>query len=354
MSIKHPIKNSNKSKILIVDDEERILNSLKSLFRMDYDVTTTTDGYEALRLLKESEYNLIISDQRMPIMKGVDLLVQAKEVSPNTIRVLLTGFSDLADLIGSVNDGEIFRFISKPWDNDEIASIVNEGVNISIALAAEQYRQTLDSSEPIAEREDSNIEQLICFASKHIATKGMDDIDFVDKIGKYKNPASPIVKNESVLTINIDDNMFDFISATLPNCVLYRAKNHDHAIKILSEHEIAVIVSIMDGDHTLDAEFFSTLKKEQPQIISIVIGPSGDANALTQLINYARVFRYMFKPMKPSLLGVYLNSALEEYEKLKKSPARLKVQSTFKPEDESVVPVSKGFLSAIKSLKRFF
>lgn len=343
------IPASNKSKVLFVDDEERILSSLKALFRMKYDVITTSDGYEALRLLKEHKFDLIISDQRMPIMKGVDLLIQAKTISPNTVRVLLTGFSDLADLMGSVNDGEIFRFVSKPWDNDEITEIVSDGVNIGIELSAAEYSSQSEHSSDEAD--------IIDFAKKHVQSKGLANAELKPAANnlRYTNPSEPLIKNQGVIAINVDTRMFDLISASLPHCIIYSAKSHDHAIEILGAHEVAVIVSMMDGGHQADSEFFASLKKEQPQITSIIIGPSGDADALTELINYARVFRYMFQPMKPELLGVYLQSAFKEYEKHQRSPTLLKLQSTFQPKNELESPIAKSrFGSAIKGLKRFF
>lgn len=345
--LKHPV--SNKSKVLFVDDEERVLSSLKALFRLKYDVVTTSDGYEALRLLKEHKFDLIISDQRMPIMKGVDLLLQAKNISPNTVRVLLTGFSDLADLMGSVNDGEIFRFVSKPWDNDEISGVVSDGVNIGIELSAAEY----------ASQAEQSAENIFEFAEKHVQSKGIADaqlrpIEIKSSTLRYTSPSEPLIRNEGIIAINADTIMFDLISATLPHCIIYSAKSHDHAIEILSKNDVGVIVSVMNGSHKADSEFFASLKKERPEITSIIIGPSGDADALTELINYARVFRYMFKPMKPELFGVYLQSALKEHDKNKSSPTLLKLQTAFKPKDESNSPVViSRFSAAIKGIKRF-
>ncbi|MEZ5477768.1 MAG: response regulator [Thiolinea sp.] len=85
-------QQQSKPKILFVDDEERILNSLRALFRLNYDVTVTTDGYHALELLQREHFHLLVSDQRMPVMQGVELLRRARNVSPNTVRILLTGF----------------------------------------------------------------------------------------------------------------------------------------------------------------------------------------------------------------------------------------------------------------------
>ena len=104
-----------KPSILLVDDEERILRTLTMLLKMQYQVFSTTDGHEALRILKKEKINVLISDQRMPLMVGTELLKQAKALSPQTMRILLTGYADVDAAVDSVNEGELFRYINKPW-----------------------------------------------------------------------------------------------------------------------------------------------------------------------------------------------------------------------------------------------
>ena len=234
------VSTASKPRILVVDDEERILNAIKALFCSKYEVVVTTNGYEAIELLKNSHYELLVSDQHMPTMKGVDLLRQAKEISPDTVRVLLTGFSDMADLMGSVNDGEIFRFVRKPWDTQEIQNVVGEGVNIGIALSAETFM----ASSKAERKKEAN----------------------------------------GVIVINGDAAMFVLVSGLLPMCKVYPARNYQFALDLMSKYEIAIVVLSMNGNYDKDTAFFSLLKREQPQIISILIAPSGDAEALVSLI----------------------------------------------------------------------
>ncbi len=114
-------RSVKKGRILFIDDEERILSALKSQFRERYHVFTTTDGNKALEFLRKYQMHGIVSDQRMPTMVGVELLRQAKEMQPNSVRILLTGYSDLAAIVGSINDGEVYRFISKPRGQRRVA-----------------------------------------------------------------------------------------------------------------------------------------------------------------------------------------------------------------------------------------
>jgi len=109
------------ARLLLIDDEERILTALKSLFKARYHVFATTDPEKALDFIGKYHIHTIISDQRMPQMQGVELLRRSRDISPRSVRILLTGYSDLASIVGSINDGEVYRFISKPWDNIEEA-----------------------------------------------------------------------------------------------------------------------------------------------------------------------------------------------------------------------------------------
>ena len=106
--------------ILIVDDEKDNLEALKRLLRNQFEVTTATSPFEALKLIQKNEYAVIVSDQRMPEMTGVELLEKAKSVSPVATRVLLTGYTDVESVIGAINRGNIYRYIAKPWDPDDL------------------------------------------------------------------------------------------------------------------------------------------------------------------------------------------------------------------------------------------
>ena len=106
--------------VLIVDDEKDNLEALRRLLRNQYEVTTTQSPFEALKLLQKNRYHVIVSDERMPEMRGVELLEKAKNVSPATTRILLTGYTDVESVIGAVNRGHIYRYVAKPWDPEEL------------------------------------------------------------------------------------------------------------------------------------------------------------------------------------------------------------------------------------------
>lgn len=116
-----------KPKILFVDDEENILNSLVRLFRKeDYEILTATSGAGGLKIAEANNIDLVISDHRMPEMTGVDFLARMKEISPDTMRIMLTGYADLEAAIAAINKGEVYRFISKPWNDEELKLTVRQ------------------------------------------------------------------------------------------------------------------------------------------------------------------------------------------------------------------------------------
>jgi putative two-component system response regulator len=109
-----------KFRLLFVDDEADILDSLKRAFRRDYEIFTANSGAEGIALLKTEKFDLIISDQRMPDVTGDAVLKFAMEAQPEAIRILLTGYSDMESLVRCVNEAGIYKYISKPWEPENL------------------------------------------------------------------------------------------------------------------------------------------------------------------------------------------------------------------------------------------
>lgn len=116
-------------RILCVDDEPSILSSLKRLLHgQNYEIFTVSSGKEGLAVLENNPIDLVISDMRMPEMNGAQFLEQVFSLWPDTIRILLTGYSDAVDMIGAINRGNIWRFIAKPWNDEELLITVQQGL----------------------------------------------------------------------------------------------------------------------------------------------------------------------------------------------------------------------------------
>nr|WP_305906831.1 response regulator [Methylomarinum sp. Ch1-1]MDP4519538.1 response regulator [Methylomarinum sp. Ch1-1] len=124
-----PVK---KYSILLVDDEPHVLSALRRVFRREnYHLASAMNGQEALQLLAESDYQVIISDFKMPKMNGAELLRQVKEHYPPIIRIMLTGHADTDAVMGAINEGAVYKFIIKPWNDDDL--------RVTVGLALEQY-----------------------------------------------------------------------------------------------------------------------------------------------------------------------------------------------------------------------
>jgi DNA-binding NtrC family response regulator len=119
MSDKHPI--------LVVDDEEEILFSLRGLLRQDFELHTAASGAEALDIMRRHAIHVLMTDQRMPQMTGVELLEQSRAVCPEAVRIVFTGYADIKAVIDAVNQGQIFRYLTKPWDPDELVAALRQG-----------------------------------------------------------------------------------------------------------------------------------------------------------------------------------------------------------------------------------
>ena len=266
--------------VLFVDDEERVLNALTALFRDSYDVTVATSGEQALQLAKGRPFHVIVSDQRMPGMLGVELLRELKLVAPNSVRMLLTGYSDLAAIVGSVNDGEVFRFVSKPWNQDDLKATIDEAVTIAIALEA---------SPPPRAATRSTID---------VATLVLDD--------------APLARAAREMSGDL--------------CRVVHANSLDDALHALAVNEIAVLIADLESRRVDNTVLFKLLKQEHPQTLVIVTTGASDSELIISLINEARIFRFVNKPVNLTLLQSHIVAALERYYAFRQSPDLVKTQ----------------------------
>jgi len=124
---------------LLVDDEENVLKALRRTLASElYEIEIFTKGVDALKQAEHNAFDLVISDYRMPEMNGVEFLIQFKELQPDTMRLILSGYSDLEALLGAINQAEIFRFISKPWEDYELKTAISQALDHRAILLENQ------------------------------------------------------------------------------------------------------------------------------------------------------------------------------------------------------------------------
>ncbi|MBI5571531.1 MAG: response regulator [Desulfomonile tiedjei] len=139
--------NSQK-RILILDDEEIVVNSLKSLLCLEttHDVLTFTSCQEALEAIRRTPIDLAISDFLMPEMDGVSFLKEVRRIYPAIQLIILTGFADKESAIRAINEVRLYQYLEKPWDNDEIIQVIESGLNERMLIyKLQEYSQELEA-----------------------------------------------------------------------------------------------------------------------------------------------------------------------------------------------------------------
>jgi serine/threonine-protein kinase len=269
-----------KPRVLFVDDEERILNALQALLKASFEVITAPGGEQALEALKAGPMDVVVTDQRMPGMPGVELLRRAREIAPDTVRILLTGYSDLASIVGSINEGEIYRFVGKPWDNEELATTLREAVSVSRALRDAR-------SAPIA----------------------------------------PVEVDGTLLVVEAEPNMIRVVREIFGRRHKVRyAPSGEAALELMVQEEVSVLLADVDANPEQMATLLKLLKQERPRVLAIVATGASDSELVIELINQAQIYRFLNKPLNPLVLAQHMESALTRHWALRRTPATARQQ----------------------------
>jgi signal transduction histidine kinase len=136
--------------ILVVDDEPDVVQSVKDLLRLEFRVLGTTRAAEGLKVLEEQEIHIVMTDQRMPEMTGVEFLSRIRGEHPDAIRLLFTGYADIKAVVDAINQGNVYRYITKPWDPDELQALLRQ--------AAAQYDLIVERNRLVKELQVKNQE----------------------------------------------------------------------------------------------------------------------------------------------------------------------------------------------------
>jgi signal transduction histidine kinase len=136
--------------LLVVDDEPDLVHSVQDLLRREYRVLGATRAAEGLQILEREQVHIVMSDQRMPEMTGVDFLQRLRQAYPDTVRLLFTAYTDIKTVTEAINQGNVYRYITKPWDNDELRAILRQ--------AAEHYDLVAERKRLLAELQAKNVQ----------------------------------------------------------------------------------------------------------------------------------------------------------------------------------------------------
>ena len=122
--------SEEKFQILYVDDERHNLTSFKATFRREFNIHIAESADDGMEILKNNEILIVLSDQRMPGMTGVEFFKVLKEEYPDTIRILITGYSDIQAVIDAINEGQIYRYIAKPWEPNDLLLVIQQAIEV--------------------------------------------------------------------------------------------------------------------------------------------------------------------------------------------------------------------------------
>ena len=304
-----------KPKIAFIDDEPRILRSLKMHFRQSHDVFITTDASELMKYVSEHDVQVVISDQRMPDKQGTEVLRDIKAASPNTLRILLTGYADLNAVIDSVNEGEIYRYITKPWQNDELKQIVNKATEIA--------QQTQEITQNTMQGNDT---QQVSGGSTG--------------------------SNRNILVLDDDESVYQQIKSHFKSAYTVSwASNLEQAAKLLQKKRFGVTIT----DSTLNKENITpivyALKNIQPDLMVLMLTEFKDAHMVIDLINKGQVYRCLPRPTNFSIMSISLDRAFDHHERLVQQPilaARHHVEEVTELEALNFSERLKGFFAKFR------
>lgn len=292
-----------KYKVLFVDDEPRVTSALKAIFRREYDVFIANSGADALALLNKQKVDVLVSDQRMPHMLGNELLAEVSKLYPQTMRILLTGFMDMKAIVDSINEGEVYRFINKPWRNDEMrevvadAALASEIPVISMNVTTVEAEQQPNSSTPASAKplKPAQDQALLMMEQKK---------DIRHQIRKF-------CSDQEIM--------------------IYGTQNVEQAVAAATSRDsIGVAVIELSEDTQSALQTINLLKQARPELITIALTEEYDAHTAVDLINQGQVFKYLAKPLDINGFQNTIQNAFVRHQYLKnntQATQRYKVES---------------------------
>ena len=189
-----------KATLLLVDDEPGILSSLRRLLRpMGYAIHTAESGKAGLEILEQQAIDLVISDMRMPEMDGAKFLEQVRQRWPETVRILLTGYSDITSTIEAINRGEIYRYISKPWDDHDITLIIRD------ALEGARLRRENERLLALTQSQNEELKVL----NNSLEDKVRQRTSEIEQINSFLNLANDKLKQNFLISIKMFSGLME-------------------------------------------------------------------------------------------------------------------------------------------------
>lgn len=365
-------------RLLFVDDEQRVLNSMRIMFRRQFDLFLASHGAEALDIVKHKDIDVIVADHRMPQMTGVEVLTQVRSLSPRTVRILLTGYADLDAVEGSINDGEVFRFLTKPCAPDKLRETID--------LAARLARETPADTAAAPELADEDVLEIVmesdtahevhrgdassqASAPQAAASPATDSADTgfaaTDVIARPPEIGPPpatqapaaaskprVATGLGVVVFSSDEHVISTVqSAVRGRLPVYTASNIVKVVKTLTDHRPGVLVTDISDDKATIQAMTARLKEHLPELVTIAVSEHRDVLDMVWLINHGQIFRFLRKPLSAGRCAISLQAALKHHRTLLRHPELVKRHEVAAADDSGLVD---GMLSKLKSVRRLW
>jgi serine/threonine-protein kinase len=368
----HATQEAHRPRLLFVDDEQRVLNSMRIMFRRQFELFLASHGAEALDIVRDKDIDVIVADHRMPKMTGVEVLSKVRAMSPRTVRILLTGYADLDAVEGSINESEVFRFLTKPCAPQQL----RETIELAAKLAREA--PTPEPTEPLTGGDTSGDTIEIILESDNVTevagsqaqtqapSPTRDRTSTTAVLEQPKLPpqraaapapaAAPRAKLATglgIVVFSMDNEVIDVVNkAVRGRLPVYNAGNIVQVVKCLTEHRPGVLVTDVSEDKATIQAMTARLKEHLPQLVTIAVSQHRDVLDMVWLINHGQIFRFLRKPLSAGRTAISLQAALQHHRQLLKNPELAKRHEV--DANAGDAGVVDGVLSKLKGLSRLW
>ena len=361
-------------RLLFVDDEQRVLNSMRIMFRRQFDLFLASHGAEALDIVRDQDIDVIVADHRMPRMTGVEVLTQVREMSPRTVRILLTGYADLDAVEGSINDSEVFRFLTKPCAPKQLRETIELAARLAReapapeppTLTAEDTLEIIMESDSVTEISSQQRALQPPPAQARPPAPAAQDTSGTDVMERpafahaetraepVETPKPKLANGLGIVVFSSDDEVVNTVqNAVRGRLPVYRAGNIVHVVKILSEHKPGVLVTDVSDEKATIQAMTARLKEHVPQLVTIAVSQHRDVLDMVWLINHGQIFRFLRKPLSAGRCAISLQAALQHHRMLLKNPELVRRHEVDVTSETSTSLVD-GMLAKLRNMKRLW
>ena len=354
--------HNEKARILFVDDEKRVLNSMRGMFRRDFELFLTTEGAAAVKIAAETPIDVIVADQRMPGMTGIEVLGKVKELSPGTIRILLTGYADPSAVEGSINVGEVFRFLGKPCP----PKVLRETLELAVSANRAQYGAPRDSAvgaaaagsppekadaarvavpaqgkvtlrpapaEPAVaapqprNRSAALLSRLTSIGEPPIGEPPVGEHEYAwDDVRRRRFATAAVAdaarKDLGVVVYTVDAQFAETaLRALSKERSTTLATSLIKVMDALERNRCGVLVTDISTNGARLQKIIAALKQLRPALVTIVVSDTRDTTDMVNLINRGQIFRYLQKPVTDRRLHSEIEAASAKSIELETDPA---------------------------------